>query len=86
MNAGIFLVPTVHEIAIAAELAIAAKPGEKSDTDALTQRPALDAETKSIDASHNFMPRTRGQLMGKSASTVAASEWQTPQASMRIRT
>jgi len=86
MNARIFLVPTVHEIAIAAELAIAAKAGEKSDANALTQRPALDAETKSIDASTTSCPGTRGQLMGKSASTVAASEWQTPHASTRIRT
>jgi len=65
MNAGIFLVPTVHEIAIAAELAIAAKAGEKSDANALTQRPALDAETKSIDAPHNFMPRNARPVNGK---------------------
>src|SRR5215813_9783161 len=49
MNAGIFLVPTVHEIAIAAEVAIAARTAEKSDTDALPNRPALDTGTKRID-------------------------------------
>jgi hypothetical protein len=42
LNAGIFLVPAVHEIAIAAELAIAARPAEKSDTHALTDNPALN--------------------------------------------
>ena len=65
MNAGIFLVPIVHGIAIAAELAIAAKPGEKSHTNALTPRAALDAETKSIDAPHNFMPRNARPVNGK---------------------
>jgi hypothetical protein len=49
MNAGIFLVPAVHEIAIAAELAIAARAAEKPDTHALTDRPALDTGTKRID-------------------------------------
>jgi hypothetical protein len=32
MNAGKFLVPAVHEIAAAVELAIAARPAEKPDT------------------------------------------------------
>src|SRR5262249_25803545 len=49
MNAGIFLVPTVHEIAIAAEVAIAARTGEKSDTHALPNCPALDTGTKLVD-------------------------------------
>jgi hypothetical protein len=31
----------------------------------LTQRPALDAETKSIDASHNFMPRNARPVDGE---------------------
>src|SRR5215831_20114242 len=48
MNAGIFLVPAVHEIAFAAELAIAARAAEKPDPNALTDRPALDAGTKRI--------------------------------------
>src|SRR5262249_6356441 len=49
MNAGIFLVPTVHEIAMAAEVAIAASTAEESDTHALPNRPALDTGTKRID-------------------------------------
>src|SRR5262245_29361447 len=49
MNAGIFLVPTVHEIAIAAELAIAARTAEKPDTHALPNRPALHTGTKRVD-------------------------------------
>ena len=57
MNAGIFLVPAVHEIAISAEFAIAAKASEKPDTHALTNRPALDTGTKSVDASDDFMSR-----------------------------
>jgi hypothetical protein len=49
MNAGIFLVPTVHEIAIAAKVAIAARAAQKPDTHSLTDRPALDTGTKRID-------------------------------------
>ena len=65
MNAGIFLVAAVHEIAIVAEVAIATESGEKSDSNALTQRPALDAGTKSIDPSHDFMPRNARPVDGK---------------------
>src|SRR5215469_1757003 len=43
MNAGVFLVTAVHEIAAATELAVAARSAEKPDTDALTDRPALDS-------------------------------------------
>src|SRR5439155_16426099 len=57
MNAGIFLVPAVHEIAISAEFAIATKAAEKPDTHALTDRPSLDTGTKSVDPTHDFMPR-----------------------------
>src|SRR5262249_46140120 len=49
MNAGIFLVPTVHEIAMAAELAIAARAAQKPDTHPLTDLPALDTGTKRVD-------------------------------------
>src|SRR5262249_40071765 len=49
MNAGIFLVLTVHETAIAAEIAIAARTAEKADPHALPNRPALDTGTKRID-------------------------------------
>src|SRR5882762_1062887 len=55
MNAGIFLVPAVHEIAVAAELAIAARPAEKPDTHALTDHPALDAGAKRIDPPDDLM-------------------------------
>src|SRR5262249_48785725 len=49
MNTGIFLVPTVHEIATATELAIAARTAEKSDTHALPNRPALDSGTNRLN-------------------------------------
>src|SRR5499433_730939 len=55
INTGIFLVPAVHEIAVAAELAIAARAAEKPDTHALTDRPALDTGTKRIDAAYKLM-------------------------------
>src|SRR5262245_17213174 len=57
MNAGILLVPTVHEIAIAAELAIAARTAEKSDTHTLPKRPALDTGTKRIDPPNELVAR-----------------------------
>jgi hypothetical protein len=86
MNACKFLVPAVHEIAIAAELAITTSAAEKSDTHALTNRPALDTRTKGVDLTDDLMARTRGQSIGNSPSTVAESEWQTPHASTRMRT
>src|SRR5215472_1111675 len=46
MNAAIVLVPAVHEIAIAAQLAIAARAAAKPDSNALTDHPALDSGTK----------------------------------------
>src|SRR5215472_8580269 len=55
MDAAIFLVPAVHEIAVAAELAIAARAAEKPNPNALTDRPALDAGTKRIDAADDLM-------------------------------
>src|SRR6516162_7706921 len=55
MNATIFLVPAVHEIAAAAELAIAAGAAEKPNPNALTDCPALDAGTKRIDAADDLM-------------------------------
>jgi hypothetical protein len=65
MNAGIFLVPAVHKIAIAAKLAIAARAGEKADTHALSNRPALDAGTKRIDPPDDFMPWDARPIDGK---------------------
>src|SRR6516225_2173309 len=55
INTGIFLVPAVHEVAVAAELTIAARAAEKPDTHALTDRPALDTGTKRIDAADDLM-------------------------------
>src|SRR5262249_55247590 len=57
MNAGIFLVPTVHEIAMAAEVAIAARTAEKADTHTLTNRPALNTGTKRIDPPNELVAR-----------------------------
>src|SRR5262245_36920099 len=55
MNAAKFLVPAVHEVAIAAELAIAARPRKKPYTHPLTNRPALNTGTKRIDTTDNLM-------------------------------
>ena len=41
VDAGKFLIFTVHEVAIAAELAITAGAGEESDPDTLADRPTL---------------------------------------------
>jgi hypothetical protein len=57
MDAGVFLVPAVDEIAISAELAIPTRAAEKSDTHALTNCPTLDTRTKRIDPSDDFMAR-----------------------------
>src|SRR5215467_5812467 len=57
MNAGESLVTTIHEIAISTELAITARASEEADTDALTNRPALDARAKGIDSTDHFVPR-----------------------------
>ena len=55
MNAGVFLVPAVHEVAVAAELAVAAGATEKPDTHALTDRPALDTVAKCIDPADDLV-------------------------------
>ena len=49
MNASVFLVLAVHELAAAAELAVAAGAAEKSDTHSPTDRPASDTFAKRID-------------------------------------
>src|SRR5215470_8738584 len=56
MNAGVFLVTTVHEIAILTEFAITARPSEEADTHSLTNHPALDTGAKGIDSPDHFMP------------------------------
>src|SRR5215469_16132446 len=55
MNAGVFLVTAVDEIAVATKLAIAAGPAEKPDTHALTDHPALNTGAKRIDPPDDFM-------------------------------
>jgi hypothetical protein len=67
MNAGIFLVPAVHEIAITAELAISAGAAEKSDANALTDCPALNARSKGIDTSDGLMAGHTRKFDGKQA-------------------
>src|SRR5262247_3753959 len=57
MNARVFLVTTVHEIAISTEFAITARASEEADTDALTNRPALHARAKGVDPPDHFVPR-----------------------------
>jgi hypothetical protein len=57
MNARVFLVLAVHEIAIAAELAIAARATEKPDTYTLTNLPSPDIRTKGVDPPDYFMAR-----------------------------
>src|SRR5215472_3077765 len=57
MNARVFLVATVHEIAISTEFAISARASEEADTDALSNRPALHARAKGIDPPDHFVPR-----------------------------
>jgi hypothetical protein len=84
MNAGKFLVPAVHEIAVAAELAIAARAAEKSNPSALTDGPALTPEPSASMRATTSWPGTRGQSIGNRASTVPESEWQTPHTSTRI--
>ena len=62
MNAGVFLVPAVHEVAVATKLAIAAGATEKPDSHALADRPALDTRTKRIDPADNLVTRNARPL------------------------
>jgi len=57
LNAGKFLVPAVHEVAVAAELAIAARAAEKPNPNALTDGPALNTGAKRIDPADDLMTR-----------------------------
>src|SRR5215831_1914830 len=52
MNPGVFLVPAIHEIAVAAEFAVAT---EKPYAYALANRPTFDVGTKGIDPANQFM-------------------------------
>ena len=62
MNAGIFLVQAVHEIAIATECAIAAKASEEPDSDPLPYRPALNARANGVYTSNDLMPRNAREI------------------------
>src|SRR5215469_6595884 len=78
MNAREFLVTTVHEIAISTEFAITARTSEEADTDALTNRPALDTGAKGIDPPDHFMawdtrPIDREQAFDRAGIRVANS-------------
>ena len=66
MNAGLFLIPAVHEVAAATELTIAAEAGEKPDTNPLTRCPTLNARTERIEATDDLVARdTRINDTGK---------------------
>ena len=65
MNAGIFLVPAVHEIAVAAEVAITAGAAKKPDSNALTHCPALNTSADGIYPSDDFMARDARPVDGK---------------------
>lgn len=65
MNAGKFLVPAVHEIAISTKLAISTGAAEKPHPNALTNRPALDTGAKGIDPPDHFMPGDTRPIDGK---------------------
>jgi hypothetical protein len=56
MNPSELLVPAVHEVAAAAELAVTAGAAEKPDTHALTDRPALNTRAKSIEPADDLVP------------------------------
>src|SRR6516164_576309 len=55
MNAGILLVPAIHEIAVSTKLAISAGAAEKPHPNALTDFPTLHARTDSIDSPDDLM-------------------------------
>jgi hypothetical protein len=65
MNAGIFLVPAVHEVAVATEVAITAGAAKKPDSHALTHRPALNTSANGIYSSDYFMARNARPVDGK---------------------
>ena len=77
----------VHDVAVAARPARAILAGEKAHTDPLAEPPAGHPFAQRVDSADDFMPRyARRRASGASRSTVALSEWHTPQASTRMRT
>src|SRR5262249_41586809 len=67
LNPGVFLVPAVHEVATAAELAVATGAAEKPDPHALTDRPSLDPGTKGLDPPDHFVAGDSGPVDRKHA-------------------
>src|SRR5262249_2953201 len=67
MNAGILLVPTVHEIAIQATPAHARGPAENTQPPPLPHRPALDTGTKAIDWPNELVAWDAGPINGELA-------------------
>src|SRR5215470_10546873 len=65
MNAGKFLVPAVHEIAVAAVVAITAEAAKKPDAHALTHRPTLNTSAGGIYPSDDFMAPGARPVDGK---------------------
>jgi hypothetical protein len=65
LNAGVFLVPAVHEIAVTTKLTTSARAAKKPHPHALTNRPALDTGAKGIDPPDNFMPGYARPIDGK---------------------
>ena len=65
MNAGKFLVPAVHEVAVGAEVAITSGATKKPDSHALTHRPALNTSADGIYPSDDFMARDARPVDGE---------------------
>jgi len=86
LNAGVTLVLAVDEITVAAVLTVPTATAEEANTHSLPNGPTLNVFADGIDPTHRLVTRYRGHWIGKIPSTVAESEWHTPQASTRIRT
>jgi hypothetical protein len=65
MNPSELLVLTVHELAIAAELAIATGATQEANAHSLAQLPTLHAFPERIDAPNGFMSRNTRPLNGE---------------------
>jgi len=65
VDAGKFLIFTIHEVAIAAEFAITAGAGEESDPNNVGDRPTLNPGTERIDLSYDLMARNPRPFDGK---------------------
>jgi hypothetical protein len=65
VNAGILLVPAIHEVAVAAEFAITTGAAKKPHSHALALDPALNTSAQGIYPSDGFMARDPGPVDGK---------------------